>query len=140
MEFKFDIATKVNYLCDERGITVQKLEQESGIGNGAVGKWDKSIPKVSTLFKVAHYFNVSFDYLLSLTEIKEKDLEQVEVAKQGTEYHLELMISNLIAELNNQRIILNNKPVDANIVKAIQKTLESNLEVWQLMNQCGKND
>lgn len=60
------IYEKVQLLCKERGMSIRLLEKACGIGNGTIGKWrihGKS-PRVSTLQKVAKYFNVPFDSLL----------------------------------------------------------------------------
>lgn len=51
-------------LCNENGITVSKLETEAGIGNGIVGRWRYSVPRVDSLKKAADYFGVTVDSLL----------------------------------------------------------------------------
>lgn len=45
--FSMGIVDKVKLLCKESGITIKTLEQNTKISNGAVGKWDKSIPNVA---------------------------------------------------------------------------------------------
>ena len=37
-----NLVEKVKKLCEERGISVPKLEKELGFGNGAIYNWDKS--------------------------------------------------------------------------------------------------
>ncbi|AUS95035.1 hypothetical protein CDQ84_12250 [Clostridium thermosuccinogenes] len=58
-------------LCAKKGINPSKLEMELGFGKGAIYKWDKNSPSVDKIQKVADYFNVSTDYLLGRTEIKD---------------------------------------------------------------------
>lgn len=63
---------RIKGLCKERNIALRKLEQEIGVSNGAISKWNKSSPSIETLNKVADYFGVSTDYLLGKTDQKEK--------------------------------------------------------------------
>ncbi|MER2048186.1 MAG: helix-turn-helix transcriptional regulator [Solibacillus sp.] len=63
----FDILKK---LCDEQGISVNKLEEEIGLGKNTLYSWKKNTPKGSNLIKVADYFNVSTDYLLGRSDKK----------------------------------------------------------------------
>lgn len=56
-------------LCQERGITIRQLEEQSGVGNGIVHNWKtRSVPKVDKLKKVADYLNVTLDELVSEPE------------------------------------------------------------------------
>ena len=50
--------------CEERGISLARLERETGIGNGTISRWKTSFPRVDILKKVADYFGVSVDSLL----------------------------------------------------------------------------
>lgn len=63
----FDILKK---LCDEQGISVNRLEEEIGLGKNTLYSWKKNTPKGSNLIKVADYFNVSTDYLLGRSDKK----------------------------------------------------------------------
>lgn len=56
---------KVKALCDERGMTIQKLEQTAGIGNGTIGKLkDGGYPKLTTVEKVAKALEIDANILL----------------------------------------------------------------------------
>lgn len=57
----------VSRLCAERGITFCALEKATGIGNGAIGKWGKEgrSPRVENVKRVADYFGVTLDELMS---------------------------------------------------------------------------
>lgn len=56
------ILEKVKKLCEKKGISVNKLEDELRLGNSTICKWNESSPRVETLIKVADYFGVSLDY------------------------------------------------------------------------------
>lgn len=57
-------------LCKGKGISISKLEKETGLGNGTVGRWERSSPSVENVKKVADYFNVSVDYLISKSAVQ----------------------------------------------------------------------
>ena len=58
------ILDRIRALCAERGVTIQKLEQTTGLSNGAISKWDTSVPRVTSLKAVADYFGVTVDELI----------------------------------------------------------------------------
>lgn len=58
------ILEKIEKLCKEKGINISTLEKECQIGNGTISRWDKSLPRLDNLKKVAHYFAVSVEYFL----------------------------------------------------------------------------
>lgn len=51
-------------LCKENGISIARLERETGIGNGTIGRWEKSSPSVDNAKKVADFFGVTVDSLM----------------------------------------------------------------------------
>ena len=61
---------KISELCKEKGVSIAKLEKETGISNGTIGKWSKSSPTAEKLERVADFFGVSVDYLLGRSEKK----------------------------------------------------------------------
>lgn len=59
------ILQRIAQLCKQRGITIAALERNVGISNGTISRWGKSSPTVDNLKKVADYFGVSVDVLIS---------------------------------------------------------------------------
>ena len=55
--------------CDKQGLTIQELEKRAEIGNGTVGRWRESKPRVDTLYKVAVVLDVSIRSLIGDAEI-----------------------------------------------------------------------
>lgn len=56
---------RLTKLMKDRNISQAKLEKEIGISNGSVSKWRNSIPTPKTLKKLADFFGVDSDYLLT---------------------------------------------------------------------------
>lgn len=77
---------KVDALIKEHSMTRAELERKTGISPGSIRNWNKSMPSVDKIQKVADYFDVSTDYLLGRTdkrnyyELTEKD--QIDIQKQ----------------------------------------------------------
>lgn len=56
---------KVATLCRNNNLTIAKLERKCKIGNGTVRGWKNSSPSIENLKKVADYFNITVDELIS---------------------------------------------------------------------------
>lgn len=62
---------RIKELCSEKGISINKLEIDLGVGVSSIQKWKGTYsPSVDKVIKVAAYFDVSVDYLLNRTDIK----------------------------------------------------------------------
>lgn len=59
------IYTNISNLCRANGISIARLERETGLGNATVRGWVTSSPTVEKLKKIADYFGVTVDELLS---------------------------------------------------------------------------
>ena len=62
------IRDRVKDLCKRDGISIRNLEATIGIGNGTIGNWEKTSPRLSTLLKIAEFFQVSVGYLIGEQE------------------------------------------------------------------------
>ena len=69
----------VKKLCDKKGVSVYKLEQELGFAASTILKWKKSIPTADKLKAVADYFKVPMEQLLENTEDEEQKGGNVDV-------------------------------------------------------------
>jgi len=68
-------------LCAERGLSAQSKEMfnVTGVTTGTISGWKKgSEPRPSVLAKIARYFNVSSDYLIGLTDLRDPGLSKHE--------------------------------------------------------------
>ena len=63
---------RIEKLRKDKKISQGKLEKELGFSNGSISKWRNSTPTYERLQKVADYFGVSVDYLMTGTEDKEE--------------------------------------------------------------------
>lgn len=64
------MVSKIRQLCKEQGKTLFSLEQECGLGNGTIHKWDRSSPSIVKVRVVADALGVSVSYLIGEQEKK----------------------------------------------------------------------
>ena len=64
-------------MCDKRGISVNKLEQLAGLSPGSIKHWDKSVPSIDKVYKVAEVLETTADYLYGYVGDYEKDLQRL---------------------------------------------------------------
>lgn len=87
---------RIKELCVKKGISVNKLEVDLGFGTGYVSKLDKSTPNAKKLQKIADYFGVSVDYLMTgrenpfSIEMAAIDVELTNMPLELKEYALKL--------------------------------------------------
>lgn len=60
-----EVYERIESLRKEFGISQGKLEKELGFSNGSISKWKNSMPNPERLKKLADYFNVSVEYLMT---------------------------------------------------------------------------
>lgn len=85
---------RLKKLCDEQGISVNKLEEKLGLGKNTLYSWKKNTPKGSNLIKVAEFFDTSTDYLLGLTD-KKRYYDLTKNDEKNIQKQLEEMINGL---------------------------------------------
>lgn len=88
-------------LCAEKGVAPSVVCQQIGLSNAAFSAWDeKSIPRKTTLIKIADYFEVTVDYLLT-GEQKEKAPQET---PEGLDAEIIKVFSSLSAEKKQQAL------------------------------------
>lgn len=56
---------RVKMLCKQKGVSMNVAEVEMGIAKGYISKLNTSNPNMNTLNKIANYFGVSTEYLMT---------------------------------------------------------------------------
>lgn len=69
------LVNNIRRLCRERGISIRRLEETIGIGNGIIARWETSAPSVTRVKAVADFFGVSIDDLLTVHDAEEEPEE-----------------------------------------------------------------
>ena len=66
------------------GTSVSHLEKELGFSNGSISKWERTSPSIDQVKKVADYYSVSTDYLITGKEPLPPDVtaEEMQLLKK----------------------------------------------------------
>lgn len=59
-------------LCKKNGVNMSSVEEKLGFASGYLSKLDKSTPNTKRIQKIADYFGVTVDYLMTGKEPEEK--------------------------------------------------------------------
>ena len=88
-----NLANRIKYLRDKNGLTQTHLAKKLGISRSAVNSWEMSLssPSVANIIEMTKIFNVSADYLLTLSnavtvDITELNNEERELVFRLVEY------------------------------------------------------
>jgi len=114
-----DLLSRIKELCGEHGISIARLEQETGLANGSIRKWSKAIPSGDRLAKVADYFNVTTDYLLG-RELSEKDNK--DISKD-----LNAALDRL--ENSQEGLMFDGEPIDDETRELLRISLENSMRL-----------
>lgn len=63
-----NILERIKELSKKHDMNVYQLEEALGFGRNTIYQWNKRVPGIDKLQKVADYFEVSTDYLLGRTD------------------------------------------------------------------------
>lgn len=70
----------IKQLCKDKNITIAQLEQALDYGNGSIAK-SKGNMSADRMFKIAQFFNVSMEYLMTGKTIQEAD-DEIAIIRQ----------------------------------------------------------
>lgn len=94
-------------LCAERGVSLSRAAKDIGLSNAAASGWaDGSIPRDTTIVKLANYFNVSPGYMRGeeqkenptsqkTGEVDEVTMELLDIIQNGSDADRQDMLDML---------------------------------------------
>lgn len=97
-------------LLNERGVTAYKVSKETGVTQSTLSDWKRgrSTPKTDNMKKIADYFGVSIDYLMTGKESNDENTStEKDYAKNETERKLLVLCrkANDVSEEEREDII-----------------------------------
>ena len=94
------IYDNIRSLAKNKGISINKLEQELGMTRGSMYKFNQSIPSSEKIQRIADYFGVPMDYLVNGKET----LYEIAVQKVRQEKFVDMF--NKLSPKDQDRIML----------------------------------
>ncbi|MCO7122061.1 helix-turn-helix domain-containing protein [Ihubacter massiliensis] len=112
-------------LLQQHGVTAYKVSKETGVTQSTLSDWKRgrSTPKSSNMKKIADYFHVSVDYLMTGNESENKEWEPALTDKDEQDIQKEL--DNLLDRLdNNTGLMFDGEAMDDETKELLKASLE----------------
>lgn len=120
------IYERIESLRKSKGLSQGKLEKQLGFSNGSISKWKNSTPKVERLQKLADFFGVSVEYLMTGKEDKQKGKDNTDDFKQKFEELKELLENEKMQPLR-----YDGQPIDDNTKELLLKQVEISMAMMK---------
>ena len=120
------IYERIESLRKSQGLSQGKLEKQLGFSNGSISKWKNSTPKVERLQKLADFFGVSVEYLMTGKEDEQTETDNTGDLKQKFEELKELLESGKMQPLR-----YDGQPIDDNTKELLLKQVEISMAMMK---------
>lgn len=112
-------------LCSEKGVTPYRVCKETGLTTSTISNWKagRYTPKHDKLKRIADYFGVSVQFLITG---KEENAEEVEKSRI---VNMNLQMDEI---LKADTLMFDGKPIDPESAELLQKQIEIALETIRL--------
>ena len=112
-------------LCSEKGVTPYRVCKETGLTTSTISNWKagRYTPKHDKLKRIADYFGVSVQFLITG---KEENAEEIERSKI---VNMNLQMDEI---LSADTLMFDGKPIDPESAELLQKQIEIALETIRL--------
>lgn len=117
------IYDRIETLRKSEKISQGKLEKELGFSNGSISKWKNSTPTLERLQKIAEYFNVTVDYLMTGNVQEDKPSGLTARDKRDISKDLD-RIMDAIANDKDGPLFYNGQPLDDEDIIFLSKAIE----------------
>lgn len=120
-------------LLDKYGVTAYKVSKATGIGGSTFTDWKngRSTPKQDKLQKIADYFGVTVDYLVTGKEEQEhKDITLTPKDERDISRRLEQTLSDL--ETQQGALMFDGEPLDEETKELLKASLENSIRIAKI--------
>ena len=115
------IYERIESLRKSKGLSQGKLEKQLGFSNGSISKWKNSTPKVERLQKLADFFGVSVEYLMTGKEDEQKEKDNTDLKQKFRE------LEELLRSDSMKPVRYDGKPVNNDTIDLLLKQIEISL-------------
>lgn len=125
---------RIEDLRKSRKISQGKLEKELGFSNGSISKWKTSMPTPERLQKIADYFGVTIDFLMTG---KEETIANSELTVKD-EREIGRDLDCIMEEIENDvdgPLFYNGEPIDEESLRYLRNALEFGLRELKKENK-----
>ena len=110
-------------LLQKYGISAYKVAKEAGVTQTALSNWKngRNTPSVPTLQKIAEYFGVTVDYLMTGKEETEKDIKEI--------------LANTEQLLKQDGLMFDGDPASPEAIESILSAMQIGMEMAKKKNK-----
>lgn len=126
---------RLKLLREETGMTQKDLGDKINVSKANISKYESGNIEANfdTLEKLSNLFDVSFDYLLGRTEIRNKVIDKL-TPKDEKDIAKEL--NKTMEKLKNEQgLMFDGEPLDQETMKALEDALEMGMRYAKLANK-----
>lgn len=122
---------RVKALCKKKGVSMNTAEKEIGLAKGYISKLGKSNPNMTTLQKMADYFGVSVEYLMTGNDDEAKEQPQLSARD---ERDISRRLEQTLSDLENQQdaLMFDGAPLDEETKELLKASLEHSIRVAKI--------
>ena len=124
-------------LCKQKNVSPTRAALEIGLSKSTATKWKNSgaTPNGETLAKIADYFDVSTDYLLSDGETGDNKKAASDLSRKD-ERDIEKIIAETRRQLENQDgLMFDGNPASPEAIESILSAMELGLQAAKMRNK-----
>lgn len=124
---------RIEQLRKAQNLSQGKLEKELGFSNGSISKWRNSTPTYERLQKVADYFGVSVEYLMTGEDSSDK--KEVTLTPRD-ERDIEKILDQTKEQLLSQEgLMFDGKPASPEAIDSILSAMQVGMELAKKKNK-----
>lgn len=120
-------------LLQKHGVTSYKVAKEAGVTQTALSNWKsgRSTPTTKTLQKIADYFGVTIDYLMTG---KEESEEKEPILPPRDERDISRRLEQTLADLESEQgaLMFDGAPLDDETRELLKASLEHSIRVAKI--------
>lgn len=120
-------------LLQKHGISAYKVAKEAGVTQTALSNWKsgRNTPSTTTLQKIADYFGVSIDYLMTGKEDNQKEPQ----LKPRDEKDIKDILANTETLLRQDGLMFDGNPATPEAVESILSAMQIGMEMAKKKNK-----
>lgn len=124
---------RIESLRKSKKLSQGKLEKELGFSNGSISKWKISMPTPDRLQKIADYFDVSIEYLMTGNEESRK--QEISLTHKD-ERDIEKILNQTREQLMSQEgLMFDGYPASPEAVESILSAMQIGMEMAKKKNK-----
>lgn len=120
-------------LLQRNGISAYRVAKEAGVTQTALSNWKngRNTPSAPTLQKIADYFGVSIDYLMTGRETEEKEPQ----LKPKDERDIKNILANTEQLLKQDGLMFDGQPASQEAIDSILSAMQIGMEMAKKKNK-----